>query len=110
MVKIIARDDVLALMPHPVLTRISGEPTYQNMKLWKKEQFANLLAVPTPNDWGRGKGLLGELQDPAIFLANNGNAYNPPANAPNDVVVPPLHATTAAREQLRSQLEVDQLY
>ena len=57
MVKTIARDDVLAVMPHPVLTKISGEPTYQNMKRWKKEQFANLITVEMPNDWGRGKGM-----------------------------------------------------
>ena len=68
MASTISRDDVLAVMQNPILTKISGEPTYQDMKRWKKEMSSNLLAVEMPDDWGRGKGLLGELQDAAILL------------------------------------------
>ena len=31
---------------------------------------ANLIALRMPEDWGRGKGLLGELQDTAVFTAH----------------------------------------
>ena len=110
MVKTIARDDVLAVMPHPVLTKISGEPTYQNMKRWKKEQFANLIAVEMPNDWGRGKGMLGELQDPPVFLARNGAAYNPPNIAPDNYPIIPNGSTTAERERLRADNDLAQTY
>lgn len=110
MVKSVARDDVLAVMPHPVLTKISGEPTYQNMKLWKKEQSANLIAVKMPDDWGRGKGMLGELQDAPVFLARNGAAYNPPANAPADYPNIPGGTTTAERERLRGENDITKTY
>ena len=99
----ISRDEVLALFPHPVLTKISGEPTYQAMKQWKKEMSINLLKVTLPQDWGRGKGLLGELQDPAVFLARNGAAYNPPPAAPQIYPVIPAGSTTSQREQLRAE-------
>ena len=78
MVVTVSRDDVLAVMPCPVLTKIPGEPTYQAIKTWHKEMSSNLIAVRMPPTWGRDKGLLGELQDPLIFLARNGDAYNPP--------------------------------
>ncbi len=97
-------------MPHPVLTKVSGEPTYRDMKLWKKEQFANLLAVKMPTDWGRGKGMLGELQDPATFIINNGAAYNPPPAAPDDVPNIPNGTPTIERERIRSQHEIDVIY
>ena len=44
---------------------------------------AKLIAVKTPTDWGRGKVHLGLLQDPAVFLARNGDPYNlPPLSSP----------------------------
>ena len=90
MVATISRDDALAVMPFQVLTKILGEPTYQNMKIWRKEMSSNLIAVRIPTDWRRNKGLLGELQDPPIFLARNGAAYNPP------LVAPPAYPTIIA--------------
>ena len=103
MVVTISRDDVLAIMPCPVLTKITGEPTYQAMKTWHKEMSSNLISVRMPTDWGRDKGLLGKLQDPLIFLARNGNAYNPPAAAPPTYQVIVGGATTAQREQARAK-------
>ena len=100
MAKPISRDEVLALFPNPILTHISGEPTYQNMNLWKKEMAVNLLAVKTPDEWGRGKGLLGELQDATVFNARNGAAYNPPSTAPPVYPIIPPNATVPQREQL----------
>ena len=69
------------------------------MKTWHKEMSSNLIAVRMPTDWGRDKGLLGELQDPLIFLARNGAAYNPPAAAPPTHPVIVAGATTVQREQ-----------
>ena len=103
MSKTVSRDDVLAVMPHPVLTRITGEPTYQAMKHWKKEMQSNLLKVSMPDNWGRGKGLIGELQDPAVFIARNGAAYNPPLVAPPNYPVIPPGSTTQQREELRAE-------
>ena len=110
MAKTVSRDDVLALFPHPVLTPISGEPTYQAMKQWKKEMSTNLIKVTTPDDWGRGKGLLGELQDPALFAARNGAAYNPPAAAPPIYPVIPPGSTAQRREELRAENNADRLF
>ena len=98
----VSRDDVLGLMPYPVLTKISGEPTYQNMKVWKKEMNANLIAVETPLIWGRGKGMLGELQDDIIFVARNGNPYNPPNAAPAEYPNIPVGASVTERERLKA--------
>ena len=57
--------------------------TYQDMKIrWKKEMSANLITLWMPEDGGRGKGLLGELQDTAVvFTARYVAAYNPPPAA-----------------------------
>ena len=107
MVSTISRDDVLAVMPHPTLTAISGEPTYQDMKKWKKEMSSNLISVRMPANWGQGKGLLGELQDPAVFTARNGAAYNPPAGPPPAYPVILPGATTAQREQARAEHAID---
>ena len=63
----------------------------------------NLLNVTMPDNWGRGKGLIGELQNPAVFIARNGAAYNPPPAAPPIYPVIPAGSTTQQREQLRAE-------
>ena len=105
----VSRDDVLAVMPHKILTKISGEPTYKQMKQWKKEMSANLIAVKTPNEWGRSKGLLGMFQDNAIFIARNGAAYNPP-DAPPLYPVIAAGSTTAEREQARAEHKINERF
>jgi hypothetical protein len=80
------------------------------MKRWKKEMSSNLIAVRMPANWGRGKGLLGELQDPGVFTARNGAAYNPPAGPPPAYPVIPVGATTAEREQARAEHSIDVKY
>jgi hypothetical protein len=107
MVATVSRDDVLAVMPFPTLTRITGEPTYQDMKKWRKEMSSNLISVRMPVIWGQNKGLLGELQDPAVFLARNGAAYNPPLAAPPAYPVIVAGATTAEREQARAEHAIE---
>jgi hypothetical protein len=37
-----------AHMPHPVLTRVLGEPTHKQLKLILRELTANLMAVSYP--------------------------------------------------------------
>ena len=65
---------------------------------------ANLIALRMPEDWGRGKGLLGELQDAAVFTAHYGAAYNLPPAAPPTFLP---GATTAQREQARAEHAID---
>nr|ACA60896.1 gag protein [Thalassiosira pseudonana] len=103
---IIARDKVQALMPHQTLTKIQGEPTHKAIRKLEKELGANLIAVPC--SWGVNKVHLGELHDPAIFLARNGAPYAPPEAAPLAYPDMPVGATTAAREQIRAEHELAQ--
>jgi hypothetical protein len=76
-------------MPHATLTHINGEPTHKLLKIIEKELPANLMAIPCP--WGHGKGDLGLLQDPVLYLQRNGMAFTIPAAAPPDY---PINAPT----------------
>ena len=96
----VSRGDVFALMPHQVINKMVGEPTYPGMKKWKKQMNANLIAVKTPQTWGRGIGRLGLLQDPVVFHAINGASNNPSDAAPLPYLLIPQGASTAAREEL----------
>ena len=102
----VSRGDVFALLPHQVIEKMVGEPTYLGMKKWKNQMNANLIVVKTPQTWGRGKGLLGLLQDPVVFHARNGAAFNPPNASPLPYPLIPQGASTAAREELRATNEV----
>ena len=93
-------DTILALFPNQVITPISGEPTYVQMKRWEKEIRTNLIAIQTPDVWGRGKGHLGMIQDINVFVARNGAVYNPPNNAPPVYPIIPTHSTSQVRERL----------
>jgi hypothetical protein len=64
-------------MPHTTLT-----PTHKLLKILKKELAANLMAIPCP--WGHGKGHLGLLQDPVLYLQRNGAAFEIPDAVPPD--------------------------
>eukprot|EP00970_Alexandrium_tamarense_P011559 scaffold2534_cov176-Alexandrium_tamarense.AAC.1 len=86
-----------------IIARDKGEPTHKAIRKLEKELAANLIAVPC--SWGVNKGHLGELHDPATFLARNGAPYAPPATAPPAYPDMPAGATTAAREQLRAENE-----
>ena len=98
----VSPEDVLSVFPHKVLTTITGEPTYQHMKIWRKQMSANLNAVKMPITWGIGKWLLGSFQAPVIFLARNGAVCNPPLNAHPPYPVIAVGATTAAHEEARA--------
>jgi hypothetical protein len=61
---------------------------------------ANLMAISCP--WGHSKGHLGLLQDPAIYLACNKEAFNIPQIEPPAYPVIPAGAKTAKHEELRA--------
>ena len=96
----VSADSIKAQMPHPTLTRVLGEPTHKQVNMVIRELTANLMAVSCP--WGHNKGHLGLLQDPAIYLARNGDAYTIPAAEPPTYPVIPIGATVQQREELRA--------
>jgi hypothetical protein len=67
-------EGIKAQMPHPILTCVFGEPTHKQIKTVICKLLANLMAISCP--WGHSKGHLGLLQDQAIYLACNGEAFN----------------------------------
>jgi hypothetical protein len=56
------------------------------------------MAISCP--WGHSKGHLGLVQDPAVYLARKGGAFNAPNIEPPAYPVIPAGATTAKREKL----------
>jgi hypothetical protein len=97
----VSADSIKVQMPHPILTRVLGEPTHQQLKLILRELTANLMAVSCP--WGHNKGHLGLLQDPALYLAQNGASFNIPAAEPPSYPVAPASATAHQCNELRAQ-------
>jgi hypothetical protein len=87
---------IKAQMPHPILTRVFGKPTHKKIKTVICELPANLMAISC--SWGHCKGHLGLLQDPAIYLARNGEAFNIPHVESPAYQVIPAGATTADRK------------
>ncbi len=87
-------------MPHPILTRVFGKPTHKQIKTVIHELLATIMAISCP--WGHSKGHLGLLQDPAIYLACNGEAFNIPHVEPPTYPVIPAGTTTTDCEQLRA--------
>ena len=68
-------DSIKAHMPIPILTiRVLGEPTHKQVKIVIWELTTNRMAVSC--SWGHGKGHLGLLHDPAIYLTCNRGAFN----------------------------------
>jgi hypothetical protein len=96
----VSADSVKAQMPHPTLTRLKGKPTHKQLKIILWELTANLMAVSCP--WGHEKGHLGLLQDPDIYLARNGAAFNIPAAEPPAYPIVPAGATAPQQEELRA--------
>ncbi len=88
-------------MPHPVLTRVLGEPTHKQLKLILRKLTATLMAVSCP--WGHNKGHLGLLQDPALYLAQNGASFNTPAAKPPSYPIVPDGATAHQCKELQAQ-------
>jgi hypothetical protein len=93
----VSAEGIKAQMPHPILTRVFGKPTHKQIKTIIRELLANLMAISCP--WGHSKGHLGLLQDPAIYLACNGEAFNMPHVEPPAYPVIPAGAMTADRNR-----------
>ncbi len=91
---------IKAQMPHHILTRVFGKPTHKQIKMVIHDLLANLMAIFCP--WGHSKGHLGLLQDPAIYLACNREAFNIPHIEPPAYPVIPASATTANCEELHT--------
>ena len=69
----IARQCICADAP-PSYWQNGGRTNLSRYEKWKKQMNANLIAVMTPQTWGRGKGHLGLLHDPVVFHERNGAA------------------------------------
>ena len=95
----VSAESIRAQMPHGTLSRITGEPNHKQLRNLEKELAANLMAIPCP--WGHGKGHLGLLQDPVLYLQRNGAAFTIPADAPPDYPINPP-AAAPAREAARA--------
>ncbi len=91
-------EGIKAQMSHPILTRVFGKPAHKQIKKVICEVLANLMAISCP--WGHSKGHLGLLQDPAIYLACNGEAFNIPHIEPPAYPVIPAGAMTANPKEL----------
>jgi hypothetical protein len=88
---LVSAESIRAQMQYGTLTRITGGPTHKQLQILEKELAANLMAIPCP--WDHGKGRLGLLQDPVLYLQRNGASYTVPGAAPPDY---PINPTTAA--------------
>jgi hypothetical protein len=93
-------EGIKAQMPHPILTRVFGKPTHKQIKTVIHKLLANLMAISCP--WGPSKGHLGLLQDPAIYLAHNGEVFNIPRVEPPAYPVIPAGAATADYKKLHA--------
>jgi hypothetical protein len=89
----VSAEGIKAQMPHPILTRVFGKPTHKHIKTIIHKLLANLMAISGP--WGYSKGHLGLLQDPAIYLACNGEVFIIPHIEPPAYPVILASATTA---------------
>jgi hypothetical protein len=93
MLDTVSAESIRAQMPHGTLTCIMGEPTHKQLKILKKELAANIMAIPCP--WGHGKGHLGLLQDPVLYLQHNGAAFTVSTVAPPEYLLNPPAAAPA---------------
>jgi hypothetical protein len=89
---------IKAQMPHPILTCVFGEPTHKQVKMVICKLSAILMAISCP--WGHSKGHLSLLQDPAIYLACNGEGFNIPQVEPPAYLVIPAGTTTGKHKEL----------
>jgi hypothetical protein len=94
----ISAKGIKAQMPHLILTHVFGQLTHKQVKMVMRELFANLMAISCP--WGRSMGHFVLLQDPAIYLACNGEAFNIPQIERLAYPVIPASATTAKCKEL----------
>ncbi len=97
----VSAKSIRAQMPYGTgtLTRITGELTHKQLRILEKELATNLMAIPCP--WGHGKGHLGLLQDPVLYLQRNGTSYTVSGAVPPDYPIN-LPAAAPVREAARA--------
>jgi hypothetical protein len=89
----VSAKSIQAQMPCGTLTSITGKSTHKQLEILEKELATNLMAIPSP--WGHGKGPLGLLQDPVLYLQCNGALCTVPGAAPPDYPINPPAAAPA---------------
>ena len=73
-------NSVLACMLSPELTAWAGQPTYQEMTVFKLEMFQNLKVIASFHN-GRHAGYLGILMDPTIYTTDYIGTFVPSADS-----------------------------
>ena len=86
------------VMPHPILTRITGRPNHKSVKKVTAQLLANCVSIPSD----RGNGRLGHailVMDPAEHRHNShgGVDYDVPTKP-----MPPRHATAASVQAMHN--------
>ena len=72
-------DQIEALFPNPILTRIVGEPTHEEIRLLEKETNKNPSAIPSNLGCGT-KGLLWIGTPPTVYATISSVPFVPPTN------------------------------
>ena len=72
-------DQLLAVFPHPVLTKIIGEPTLESITLQQSEHNGNLASI-TSNLGDGSTGLLVISMKPSTFLTIHPGTFTKPTN------------------------------
>jgi hypothetical protein len=96
----VSANGIKAQMPYPILICVFSKPTHKQVKMVIYKLSANLMAIFCP--WGHSKGHLGTLQDPAIYLAHNKEAFNIPQIEPPAYPIIPARAMTAKDKELHA--------
>lgn len=71
--------ELIDVFPHPVLPKITGKPTYEQVKELHRKLNANAVSVETTLG-GRKHGYLGITLMPAAYQVLTGNVFVPPQN------------------------------
>jgi hypothetical protein len=92
-------------MPHPILTKIVGKPTYASLTIARRELYSNGASIPTT----RGDGLKGHaviVLGQAEYLRRAGQPFVIPGN-PGPPPTPRVNATEQAMAREHRRYEAD---
>ena len=90
-------DQLLAVFPHPLLTKIMGEPNLASITLQQSEHNGNLALIKSKLDDGL-TGIMVISMNPEIFKTIHPDTFTIPTNpgpAPDPIAI--AAASTAAR-------------
>ena len=89
-------DQLLAVFPHPVLTKIVGEPTLESITLQQSEHHGNLASIKS--NFGDGlTGLMVIFMKPATFATIHSDPFTIPTNpgpAPDPIAITAASSVT----------------